>query len=334
MMQVKREVLVTGASGFLGRRIVEMLVERGIPIRALVRKTSRVDHLCLPGVTLVYGDVIDVHSLAAAFNGIDYVVHAAAGNKGTDEEIRQVTVEGTRNILDCCALNSIRKLVYISSCSVYGVADYEEGSIIDENASLERFPKRRGVYSFAKLEAEQLVAAYIASKKVPVVCLRPGTIYGSGGENYSPMVGFSFRNKVFVVIGNGRMVLPLVYIDNLVEAILIAMAEEKSTGQVYNVVDPQQVNKKQYMEEFICQLYPRSMCVYVPLNLLYAVVTAQEKMAGLLRMKPFLTSYRLASSQNPVLYNSSKICADLGWHPFFTFEEAVSRIVAHQQQIG
>jgi len=112
------------------------------------------------------------------------------------------------------------------------------------------------------------------------------------------------------------------------------MAEEKSTGQVYNVVDQQQVNKKQYMEEFICQLYPRSLCVFVPLNFFSAIVATQEKMAGLLRMKPFLTSYRLASSQNPVLYSASKICADLGWYPFFTFEEAVSRIVAHQQQKG
>lgn len=333
-MAVKREVLVTGASGFLGRRIVEVLVERGIPIRALVRKTSRVDHLRLPGVTLVHGDVTDAQSLVPAFNGIDYVVHAAAGNKGTDDEIRRATVEGTRNILDCCALNPIRKLVYISSCSVYGVADYVKGSILDENASLENFPERRGVYSLAKLEAEKLVTAFMALKKTPTVCLRPGTIYGPGGENYTPMVGFSLGNKVFAVIGCGGMVLPLIYIDNLVEAILVAMVDEKSSGQVYNVVDPQQVNKKQYMDALIRQLYPRALYVCVPIALLSAVVTVYEKMAGLLRVKPFLTSYRLASSQNSVFYNSSKIKADLGWLPLFTFEEAARRIVAHQQQKG
>ena len=331
-MPVKRDVLVTGASGFLGRRIVEVLVERRIPVRALVRKTSRVNHLRLPGVTLFYGDITDADSLSPAFKEVDSVVHAAAGNRGTDGEILRATVEGTRNILDLCSFNSIGKLVYISSCSVYGVADYAAGQVIDENASLERFPERRGVYSLAKFEAEGLVAAFMALKKVPTVCLRPGTIYGPGGENFTPMVGFSIANKVFAVIGSGGMILPLVYIDNLVQAILVAMADEKSSGQVYNVVDLQKVDKKQYMDAFIQKLYPRSQSFYVPLDLLAGIVAVQEKILGLFSIKPILTSYRLASSQNSVIYDASKISKHLGWQSLVTFEEAVKSLITHQKK--
>jgi len=330
-MPAKGNVLITGASGFLGSRTAKILDERGFAVRALVRKTSHTDDLNFPGIELVYGDVTDAESMIPAFEGINYVIHAAAGNRGTEEEILRATVNGTRNILDLCASNPIKKLVYISSCSVYGVAECATGQVVDESSLLESFPERRGLYSLAKLKAEMLVTAFMALNKAPTVCLRPGTIYGPRGENYTPLVGFSIGNKVFAVIGNGEMVLPLIYIDNLVEAILVAMTDAKSSGQVYNVVDSQQVYKKQYMETFIQKLYPQSWCLYVPLHLLSAVVGIQEKLFGLLRIKPLLTGYRLASSQNPVVYNASKISKDLGWQPLITFEEAAQRIVTSQQ---
>jgi 2-alkyl-3-oxoalkanoate reductase len=302
-------------------------------VRALVRKTSRSGPLRLPGVEIFIGDVTDVESLSPAFAGIDNVVHAAADTSGTDEGARQVTIQGTRNILDLCAAHPVKKLVYISSCSVYGVADYAAGQVVDENASLERFPERRGTYSWAKLEAEKLVTEFMSQGKgkASVVCLRPGTIYGCGGENYTPLIGFSLGDKVFAVIGDGRLVLPLVYVDNLVEAILAALEQEKSRGQVYTVVDSQPIDKKRYMDGCIRKLYPRAWCFYLPYGLFSAAVALQEKVCGVLKRQPVLTMYRLTSSQKPILYDASKIMNDLGWRPSVSFDEAVARIVAHEQ---
>jgi len=321
------KVLVTGATGFLGRRIVEVLFGHGWQVRALVRTPSKIGSLAHLGAEIASGDLTNPASLKSAVSGIDYVVHAAADTSNTEEGARKVTIGGTRNILELCALHPVKKLVYVSSCSVYGVADREENQILDEDAPLERFSERRGIYSWAKLEAEKIVLNYMDQEKVRAVCLRPGTIYGPGGENFSPMLGFNFKNKVFVIIHKNGFILPLVYIDNLVIAVIASLVQEKSIGQVYNVVDPQRVGKKEYMDTFIRKLYPGARCLYVPYDLLSAATGLQEILFKTIRRNPMLSRYRLISSQKPIIYDSSRIMDHLGWQPVTSFLEAAAKSI-------
>lgn len=325
-MAIEGVVLVTGASGFLGRRVVEMMVGYGVRVRALVRQTSKVAGLELPGVEIVYGDITDRASLHSAFTGVDYVVHAAADTSGTEEGARRVTIGGTGHVLDLCAEHQVRKLVYISSCSVYGVADCQVGATLDENAPLEPFPERRGVYSWAKLEAERLVVERMQQGSVAAVCLRPGTIYGVGGEIFTPMIGFSLHKKLIVVIDRKGFVVPLVYVDDLVAAIHAAMVSDESTGQMYNVVDPRQIDKQQYIQALVKKVYPGVRCISIPYGLFLAVVVVQEKLCRLVGRRPVLTRYRLDSSQNPITYDAGKIMGELGWQPAVSFADAVERI--------
>jgi len=326
------KVLVTGATGFLGRRTVEILVEQGFQVRALVRTSSKAGNLAHLDVEIMQGDVADSESLEPAFEGIDYVVHAAADTSGTEEGARKVTIGGTRNILDLSAFHQVRKLVYISSCSVYGVVDCKDGQVIDENTSLESLPEQRGIYSWAKLEAEKLVTEHMENGKAAIVCLRPGTIYGPRGEDFSPMLGYALNNKIFIIIHKNGFIMPLVYIDNLIHAIITVMVQEKSTGQVYNVVDSQQIDKKEYIDKYIRKRYPDAWCFYLPYNLLSILVSMQEKAFSMLRMKPFLSSYRLISSQKPVIYDSTKIMNNLGWRTKTAFQDAVERMMEYEKK--
>lgn len=325
-------VLVTGASGFLGSRTVAVLSQHGCAVRALVRKTSRTDHLCLPNVTIFRGDVGDAESMKPAFEGVEYVIHAAADTSGNKEEGKLSTIQGTKNILALCGQYRVKKLVYISSCSVYGVSDYKEGEVVTEESSLERFPDKRGSYSDSKFRAERLVVRAMGEGAVPIICLRPGTIYGPGGDVYTPMLGLSLGSKVFAVIGDGRFVLPLVYVDNMVEAILVAMENQSSTNKIYNVVDPEKVTKKEYMDGLVKKLFPGAHTVYVPFGLLKAIVFLQEIVFKAVKRQPVLTTYRLVSSQKPVVYDAFKITRDLAWKPPVTIETAFNAVV--QYEIG
>jgi predicted dehydrogenase/nucleoside-diphosphate-sugar epimerase len=327
----KPRVLVTGATGFLGRRLVEVLAQRGYPVRSLARKLSNVKPLEKLSTEIHYGDVADMESLHAAAQDVDVIVHAAADTAGNEDDGRISTLLGTQNILDLGRGEGIKKIIYISSCSVYGVADYKKGQLVDETASLERYPEKRGPYSNAKYKAEQLVLDATQKDNLPIVCLRPATIFGPGGELYTPMMGFSVGTKVFATIGPGDFELPLVYIDNLVDAIIVAIEKEESTGQVFNVVEPKGLTKKDYIDDILKKLYPRATNFYIPYWFLYSAVWGQEILTWLLRRKPFLTRYRLTSSQRKIRYDSSKIQDKLDWKPPCSLDEATAKIAQYEK---
>ena len=320
-------VLVTGASGFLGRRLVARLCESGWQVRALTRRESQAGFLHSLGAEPVIGDVGKLDSLRPAFAGVDAVIHAAADTGGNPDAGRQITIGGTRNILELCTEHRVSKLVYISSCSVYGTAALAEHDIITEDGPLEPAPAQRGPYSWAKYQAEQLVLNYMREGGAAIVCLRPGTIYGVGGELFTPMLGFGFKRKIFALIGDGRFVLPLVYVDNLVDAIMLSLERPESVGRIYNVVDAERVDKKRYMQDLIIKLHPGARYFCLPFGLLMLLVRWQEKLFALLGKEPFLTHYRLASSQKNVVYASARIQEELGWESRFSFAEAAARII-------
>jgi len=324
-------VLVTGASGILGSRTVTILSERGGSVHALVRKTSQTSHLRLPNVTIYHGDVAEAESMRSAFEGAEYVIHTAADTTGSEEKGKLSTIQGTQNVLDLCREFEIKKLIYISSCSVYGIADYQEGQVVNENSSLERFPERRGHYSLAKLRAEQLVLQAIAEGQFPIVCLRPGTYFGPGSDIFTPMMGFSVGRKFFAIIGMGKFVLPLVNIENLVDAIVACMQCSESNGKIYNVVDSDMPTKRQYAELFLKKLYPEAKYIYIPYFMFYGIVRFQEIVFGMMKRNPVLTIYRLESSQKNVIYDASKIRKELNWTPPITMQQAYEKVIEYER---
>jgi predicted dehydrogenase/nucleoside-diphosphate-sugar epimerase len=324
------KVLVTGGTGLLGRSLVRRLIAEGYAVRVLARKLASVENLVSQGAEVFWGDVADTVSLEQAFDGVQIVVHAAAGTSGRKEDCETGTLNGTRNVLALCKRHSVVKLVYISSCSVYGVADYEDGQVVTEESPIERFPERRGEYSASKQQAEELVHTAMEEKKFPIVIMRPGTIFGEGGELFSPMIGFSLFGKAYVVIGNKKFILPFVYVENLVQAIVRSMESEKANGEIFTVVDDERIDKREYMDRVIKTVQPEARVIYIPYFLLDLLVRSQEVLFKILGRTPVLSRYRLISSQRPIIYDNSKL-KKLGWVPAVQMGDALRRLIEFEK---
>lgn len=320
------KVLVTGGTGFIGRSVVRRLIQDGYGVRVLARAGANVDAVVAHGAEVSFGDVTDGPAFGRAMPGCDAVVHLAAGTQ--DSEAASVTtLAGTRILIELCRQHRLERLVYVSSCSVYGVADYDENSVVTETSPLERFPERRGFYSASKRKAEEYVTEFMHTRAVPVVILRPGTVFGRGGDLFPGMMGKAVRSWYFV-IGDGSLAPPFVHVDDVAEAISRCLDREEAEGEIFNVVDPERMTKRQYVDHVIRRVDAHARVVYVPFLIVCSLTWLQEVVCKIVGRRPLLTRYRLESSQKSVVFDGSKIAAKVGWKPARSLRDALSELVS------
>jgi nucleoside-diphosphate-sugar epimerase len=320
-------VLVTGGTGFLGRALVTRLAGTGYSVRVFARRQPAGDLFHGLPVEILPGDVSDLASFDAAMRGCRVVIHLAAGTSGLKRDCDAATIQGTRNLLELCRRHEPERVIYVSSCNVYGVARCATHAVVDEQTPLEPHPERRGNYSASKQEAEREVVTFSRSSKVSTVVLRTGTIYGPGGDLYPQLMGVA-AGSLHLVIGMGGHVLPFVYVDNLVDAIAACIERPEAVGEIFNVVDPEPLTKRAYVNRVVRRARPHAHVLFLPYPLVYMLVWMQELAAALLKREPFLTCYRLTSSQKRIVYSSRKIASQLGWTPGVAREEALDRVAA------
>lgn len=305
------KALVTGASGFLGRHIVQRLVDEGFSVRALTRKKI-IPYATYPSdVEVCTGDVTDRQSLRSAFEGIDIVVHAAADTVGTEDGGQRITLGGTLNVLEFCDEFAIKSLIYISSCSVYETASVNHGELIDENAQLEPYPEKRGAYSHYKLLADEAARTAMSRGTTDIVVLRPATIYDDSLAKIPPNIGHAIGKSILLVIGSRQHLLSLVHVENVAESVLQSIKNNKAISGIFNVVDNEGVTKGQYIENVIRKNNPHLLVIYLPFFVIHFCVACIEKVWPLLGMKPPLSVYRLKSSHNSVKFDGAKIMTEL-----------------------
>jgi predicted dehydrogenase/nucleoside-diphosphate-sugar epimerase len=310
--------VVTGASGALGSAIVERLRSEGHRVRAFQRR-----HPAKPreGVEYAFGNLGDPTAVDRAIAGAEVVIHCGAAMKGGWPEHKGATVVGTRNVIAACREYGVRQLVHVSSMSVVDWAGYSGVSPVTEHARLEPRPEERGAYTRAKLEAEQLVV-HEAKNGLPVVILRPGQIFGGSIPLINGAVARAAGGR-WLVLGDGKLELPLVYLDDVVDAVIQAVHKRLTKGEVIQLIDPAKLTQ----EHVLGMAGGALPIVRVPRGLIFAIGKLSEIPLGILGKASPIAAYRMRSALARLRYQSDKAETLLGWIPRVGVHEGIRRVV-------
>lgn len=309
--------LVTGASGSLGKATVKRLRADGHRVRVFQR---RIPEHPEDGIEYCFGNLGDPDAVDRAVKGAEVVIHCGAAMKGGWPEHKGGTVVGTQNVIDACRKHQVRQLVHISSMSVIDWAGSAGNGPVSEAANLEPRPDERGAYTRAKLEAERLVAA-AAAAGLPAVILRPGQIFGGGIPLINGAVARSAGGR-WLVLGDGKLELPLVYIDDVVDAIMAAVAKRLTHGEVIQIIDPEHLTQ----EDVLGLAGGARSILRVPRPVVFALGKLSEYPLGALGRPSPVAVYRLRSALARLHYDSDRAARMLDWHPRVGVREGIKRV--------
>jgi predicted dehydrogenase/nucleoside-diphosphate-sugar epimerase len=308
------KVLVTGATGYVGSQLVHQLVKDGYYVRALVRGVSRTESLGQLGVEQVYGDVRDLGSLSRAAEGMDILIHLAAGLRGTPGFILDSSVQGTKNVAEAARSAGLKRVIYMSSMAVYDYAKLRDSDVITEDTSLEPCPELRGTYSLAKRRAEDVALSHLHDASPAWTILRPSVIVGKGHDIFAP-VGLKV-GSVLICLGPARKHLRLTHVEDVGAAIIRLIHDERAGGRVFTLSHPGSLTFRDYVDGYIReQGYKNIAAFYVPYWLTSLGVMAIMGVRKLTGKGPSINMRRLAYLYRDVHINSSAIKEQTGWQP-------------------
>jgi predicted dehydrogenase/nucleoside-diphosphate-sugar epimerase len=222
------EVVVVGGTGFIGRRTVARLLELGLPVTALVRRTHGLPEVIQEGardgrIRLVRGSLEDPASLATAVRGARVVMQLATGGGSTWEDFQRGMIDGSLALAEAAANEGVERYVFVSSTAALYLGRDTDAELADDNAP-DPDPAKRALYARGKIETELALRALAERRKLPLVITRPGIVLGPGTPLQHSGIGLWARDNHCVGWGAGRHPLPLVLADDVADALARAAA--------------------------------------------------------------------------------------------------------------
>ena len=314
-------VLITGATGFIGGRLAQRLAtETDYPVRGLARSPEKGRWLADLGVEIVQGDITDPASVQAAMEGCGIVYHSAAWvqETGSREEVWAVNVQGTANVVEAALAAGVRRFIHVSSCGVYGSLQRLD---IDESTP----PRRSGdLYRDSKLEAEEVVLRAIQERGLPAVIVRPSQVYGPGSPQFTVRPVKAIQEGKMILVDGGRHLVKPVYIDNLVDALILCGEVEGIEGEILNITDGYTVTWAEFFGAYARMLGVEKL-PSVPYPVAWLVALLNEIRAGLQGKKATLNRKVLTTLRSRNSFSNRKARELLGWEPRVDFQEGMRR---------
>jgi nucleoside-diphosphate-sugar epimerase len=326
-------LLVTGSNGFIGAKVVENLLEYGFAnLRCFVRPSSRLDRLrevlgrfsAGKNVDVFTGDLLSSDDCQRAADGVSVIYHLAAGIEKSFAGAFMNSALTTRNLIEAfLEFGRPKRFVNVSSFAVYSNLTLKRGALLDESCPLEDAPQERyDAYGFGKLKQEELVREYGDKRGLPYVILRPAAVFGPGKRDLSGRVGadtFGF----FVHVG-GSNLLPLTFVDNCAEAIVLAGLRHGIDREIFNVVDDELVTSSEFLRAYKNRVKSFSS-VRVPYFLACGLCLLWEKYSKWSKgqLPPAFNRRRCAAEWKSQRYSNQKLKERIGWKPRVPMKQAM-----------
>lgn len=315
------EILITGGNGFLGRNLVQALQERGDTIRVLALPTEDTAWLEQRDVKIFRGNILNSDELIAPMHGVEGVFHLAAmiGAWRAMKDYYDVNVIGTKNVCQAVLKAGVKRIVHISSAMVYDMA---MGRAVNEDDLLEPLDEP---YSLTKAQGDMLVERMIREEHLPAVIIRPGTLIGPGDRLNFGRMADRVRAGKGIIIGSGNNAIPLIYVTDMVQGLLLALDTEQAVGKTYNLSNDQPLTQKQYLSIIAQEIGVAPPRIHVPYYPLFAVGHAAERLAILSnnRILPIVTRHGIKLYGANNLVSIDKARRELGFVPRVTMSDAV-----------
>jgi nucleoside-diphosphate-sugar epimerase len=320
-----RTVLVTGASGFVGSHLAERLVNEGARVRALVRDPNKLIDSLKERVEVVTGDLLQSDGFGRATTGCEVVFHVAGqmGISSPRQISYAVNVVATRQLAEAARSNGVIRFIATSSIAVYGPLTT---GLVDE--SQPHWPVY--VYAETKSLGEQ-AALVIGTDRFGVTIIRPGMIYGPRGRAWTTLPVRLARRGWPSLIGGGHGLCHPVYVENLIDAYLLAAAHDAAIGEAFTVVDDD-VEWREFFGRYAAMAGRRAWSL--PATVVWLAALAAEFAAKLTRRTPSVSRLQLKFVTGRCRFNTDKARRLLGWSPKYSLAEGLQQTEAWLRQAG
>jgi nucleoside-diphosphate-sugar epimerase len=338
-------ILVTGASGFIGTKVVERLLDLGFcNIRCFVRPSNKrtlfqaplANTGGSPGVEIFQGNLLSREDCSRATQNVAVILHLAAGRgeKSYPDALLNSVIT-TRNLMEASTSHgSLLRFVSISSFAVYSNTNKTQKNLLDESCPIEMNPQLRGdAYTFAKVKQDEIVMEYSHKHNIPYVIVRPGHVYGPGNEAISARVGIDTFGRFLHLGGSNRI--PLTYVDNCAEAIVLAGLRHGINGEVFNVIDDNLPTSRHFLSMYKKNV-KRFKSLYLPHSFSYVLCWLWEAFSAWSQgqLPPVLNRRRWHAFWKKTRYSNTKLKERLDWTPKISTEEGLRRYFAACRERG
>lgn len=321
-------IAVTGATGFTGGALARRLLADGLQVRALVRNPDRARDLEAMGAKLCQGDIRDPEAVEHFLEGVDIVYHIAANFRDelSREEMFAINYGGTKVMLEAAEKAGVKRFVHCSTGGVHGDVPHPMAN--------EEAPFNPGdYYQESKLEGEKLAWEYIKAGRLPISIVRPAGIYGAGDKRFLKLAK-GIKTRRFFMIGDGKTLFHMVYIDDLVDGIILCGTVDEALGEAFLIAHDHHATLNELVD-MIAEMVDSSVPSFkVPFYPVYLVGWGMEIIFKPLGINPPLYRRRVDFFRKNRSWDITKARTILGYEPKYTLREGVAKQIQYYKDEG